>query len=75
MITHGASAHDGGTQSMDRYRFMVNPDPWNPPDRLFLLTWCGYFTIKKSGSLPHPRRIPEPRAAPGLGASPDEQAP
>ena len=49
MLTHGAAADDCRTQSMDRYRFMVNPDPRNPPDRLFLLNWCGYFTIKKAG--------------------------
>ena len=49
MLTHGVSADDCRTQSMDRYRFMVNPDPGNPPDRLFLLTWRGYFTIKKVG--------------------------
>lgn len=51
MLTHGAAADDFRTQSMDRHRFMVNPGPGNPPDRLFLLTWCGYFTVKKVTAL------------------------
>ena len=49
MLTHGVSADDCRTQSMDRYRFMVNPDPVSLPDRSSLLTWCGYFSIKKAG--------------------------
>ena len=49
MLTHGVSADDCRTQSMDRYRFMVNPDPVSLPDRTSLLTWCGYFSIKKAG--------------------------
>ena len=51
MLTHGAAADDFRTQSMDRHRFVMSPDPGSPSNRLSILTRFGYFTVKKVTAL------------------------